>query len=134
VAQLTNRSPLSFEAQTKKPLEWFWGPNHYTVSAGFEAQTGKPVAIGFEAKPEETIDHGFEASRSSGHRVPDLYLTNPDPLHQVLYSFNDSRTLPAMPYLSLAHQEIRKRDSAHKIDRGRTTKNSQIRIQTKASQ
>jgi hypothetical protein len=41
VAQLTNRSPLGFKAQTKKPSRWFWGPNHQTKVAGFEAQTGK---------------------------------------------------------------------------------------------
>jgi hypothetical protein len=42
VAQPTNRSPLSFDAQTKKPSWWFWGPNHQTGAVGFEAQTGKP--------------------------------------------------------------------------------------------
>jgi hypothetical protein len=51
----------------------FKAPNHQTVAAGFEAQTGKPsttlvlmlnqetVATGFEAKPEKTITTGFEA-------------------------------------------------------------------------
>jgi hypothetical protein len=41
VAQPTNRSPVGFEAQTKKPSRWFWGPNHQTRVACFEAQTGK---------------------------------------------------------------------------------------------
>jgi hypothetical protein len=56
---------LGFEAQIKKPSQWFWGPNHQPVAAGFEAQTGKPsttlvvrlnhetVATDFEAKPEK---------------------------------------------------------------------------------
>jgi hypothetical protein len=85
VAQPTNQSLLDFDAQTKKPLWWFWGPNHQTVAAGFEAQTGKPsttlvlslnqeiITTGFEAKPEkpirvvlrpnhwQTVNLGFEA-------------------------------------------------------------------------
>jgi hypothetical protein len=42
LAQQTNRNPLGFEAQTKKLVWWFWGPNHQIIAAGFEAQTGKP--------------------------------------------------------------------------------------------
>jgi hypothetical protein len=42
VVQPTNQSLLGFEAQTKKPLRWFWGINHQTRATGFEAQTGKP--------------------------------------------------------------------------------------------
>jgi hypothetical protein len=61
VAQPTNHSPLGFEAQTKKYLRWFWGPNQQTVAIGFVAQTRKPVATGFEAKPGETANLGFEA-------------------------------------------------------------------------
>jgi hypothetical protein len=45
MTQLTNRSPLGFESQTKKPLRWFWDPNHQTGSAGFEAQIGKPSTL-----------------------------------------------------------------------------------------
>jgi hypothetical protein len=41
VAQPTNWSPLGFEAQTKKPSWWFWGINHQTKAADFEAQIGK---------------------------------------------------------------------------------------------
>jgi hypothetical protein len=41
VVQLINRSLLSFDAQTKKRSQWFWDPNHQTIAAGFEAQTGK---------------------------------------------------------------------------------------------
>jgi hypothetical protein len=70
--QPTNQSLHGFEAQTKKPSWWFWGPNHQTVAAGFEAQlenppapwfwgsTKKPTA-GFEAKPGETVTTSFEA-------------------------------------------------------------------------
>jgi hypothetical protein len=38
----TNLLPHGFEAQTKKPSWWFWGPNHQTIDLGFEAQTKKP--------------------------------------------------------------------------------------------
>jgi hypothetical protein len=31
----TNLLPLGFEAWTKKPSRWFWGPNHQTVDLGF---------------------------------------------------------------------------------------------------
>jgi hypothetical protein len=61
VLQPTNRSPLGFKTQTKKPSWWFWGPNHKTGATGFEAQTGKPEATGFEAKPGETVATDFEA-------------------------------------------------------------------------
>jgi hypothetical protein len=39
-----------------------------------------------------------------------------------------------MSHLSPAHHETSKRDSPHKIDRGRTTKISCIQIQSKSSQ
>jgi hypothetical protein len=84
VAQLTNRNPIGFEAQTKKPSRWFWDPNHQIEAAGFEAQTGKPsttlvlrfnqethhrfwdqskrnVTTSFEDKLEKTVTAGFEA-------------------------------------------------------------------------
>jgi hypothetical protein len=68
MAQPTNCTPLGFEAQTNKPSWWFWGPNHQTVDASFEAQTGKPKAIGFAAKQGETVATNFEAK--SGLTVP----------------------------------------------------------------
>jgi hypothetical protein len=43
--KLTNLLPLGFEAQTKKPSQWFCGPNHQTTAADFEAQTGKPERV-----------------------------------------------------------------------------------------
>jgi hypothetical protein len=55
LVQPTNQSPLGFEAQTKKSLWWFWCPNHKTVVAGFDAQTGKPATTNFEVKPGETV-------------------------------------------------------------------------------
>jgi hypothetical protein len=42
VAQPTNRILLDFEAQTKKPSRWFWGPNYQTVAPSFEAKLGNP--------------------------------------------------------------------------------------------
>jgi hypothetical protein len=62
---------LGFEAQTKKPPQWFWGPNHQTVAADFEGQiknpqppwfwgsTKKPTT-NFEAKSGETVTTDFE--------------------------------------------------------------------------
>jgi hypothetical protein len=72
VAQLTNWSSLCFEAQTKKPLRWFWGPNHQTAAVDFEAQTGKPSTTGFEAKPREIVNLSFKAKpRNLHHRFWD---------------------------------------------------------------
>jgi hypothetical protein len=85
VEQPTNHSSHGFEAQTKKPSRWFWGHNHQIVPAGFEAQTGKPVATDFDAKPRNRTLCP-PTSRSSGHQVPNLCLTIPDPLHQVSFS------------------------------------------------
>jgi hypothetical protein len=68
MAQLTNRSPLGFKAQTKIPSRWFCGLNHQIAAAGFEALTGKPSTTCFEAKPGETITTSFEAK--SGETVP----------------------------------------------------------------
>jgi hypothetical protein len=72
VAQPTNWSPHGFEAQTKKPSRWFWGPNHQNRAADFEGQTGrnhrhlfwgqtKKSTTSYEAKPGETIATSFEA-------------------------------------------------------------------------
>jgi hypothetical protein len=81
VAQPTNRSLLGFDAQTKKPSRWFWGPNHQTRAAGFDGQTrksfttlvlrlnqgtdhrfwGQTITTSFESKLEKTVATGFEA-------------------------------------------------------------------------
>jgi hypothetical protein len=60
VVQPTNRSPLDFEAQTKKLSRWFWGPNHQTEAVSFEAKPGETVATSFEAKLEKIVAVGFE--------------------------------------------------------------------------
>jgi hypothetical protein len=99
MTQLTNRSPLGFESQTKKPLRWFWDPNHQTGSAGFEAQIGKPSTLILRLNQETRAPrlHVHDAnrtwhhptSRSPCHRVSDMCLTIPSPLHQVSYSCRD---------------------------------------------
>jgi alkanesulfonate monooxygenase SsuD/methylene tetrahydromethanopterin reductase-like flavin-dependent oxidoreductase (luciferase family) len=85
MVQLTNRSPLGFEAQITKPEllvlrpkpgnpppPWFWGwtKKHTTgfeaklgetVATSFEAKLEKTVATGVEAKPAKTVTAGFEA-------------------------------------------------------------------------
>jgi hypothetical protein len=70
VAQPTNQSLISFEAQIKKSSRWFWGPNYQTRAVGFEAQTGKPSTtlvlrlnqetVDFEIKPEEIVVTSFK--------------------------------------------------------------------------
>jgi hypothetical protein len=91
MVQPTNRSLLSFEAQTKKLSRWFWGPNHQTrtvlrpklgnppppwfwgltkkPSIGFEVKPGETVATSFEAKLEKTVATGFEAKLAKTVRV-----------------------------------------------------------------
>jgi hypothetical protein len=39
--KLINLFPHGFEAQTKKPLRWFWGSNHQTIDLSFGAQIKK---------------------------------------------------------------------------------------------
>jgi hypothetical protein len=155
VAQPINHSLLSFEAKTKKPSWWFWGPNHQTVAAGF-AQTEKPKATDFEAKLGETIDLGFEAKlrnprspspcgRCRPHTMSaDLSIVQPLSTHHVLdHAWSSAPGLlllpwslspPAISQLSPGHHETSKCDSPHEIDRGRTTEDSWIWIQTEASQ
>jgi hypothetical protein len=138
VAQPTNHRPLSFEAQTKKPLRWFGDLNHQTVAAGFEALIRKPEATGFEVKPGETIDLGFEAKPRnprfsspyawciSHTSSPDLSIIWPSSTRLMLdhpwFSASGlllppwSLSLPAMSHLSPAHHETSKHDSLHKID------------------
>jgi hypothetical protein len=61
IVQPTNRSPLGFEAQSKKLSRWFWVPNHQTDAADFEPQTRKLATTSYETKPGETVTIGFEA-------------------------------------------------------------------------
>jgi hypothetical protein len=42
VMQPTNWILLNFEAQTKKPLRWFWGSNHQTVAAILKTKPKNP--------------------------------------------------------------------------------------------
>jgi hypothetical protein len=112
LSKLTNLLPLSFEAQTKKPPWWFWGPNPQTVDLGFEAQT-KKLSQWFWSQPTDKLPpsvlrlnqetrasrllHMYDAdhirhhptSRSSGHWAPNLCLVIPDPPCQVSYSCPD---------------------------------------------
>jgi hypothetical protein len=69
VAQTTNRSLLGFEAQTKKPSRWFWGPNHQTGAADFEAQTEKCFTTLVLRLNQET-DHQFwgQTGRNRHHQ------------------------------------------------------------------
>jgi hypothetical protein len=69
VAQLTNRSPLGFEAKTKKPFWWFWGLNHQTKAAGFEAQTGKPsTTLGLRLNQETDRRFWGQTGRNRHHQ------------------------------------------------------------------
>jgi hypothetical protein len=55
MAQLTNRSPLSFEAQIKKPTASFEAKPGETIATSFEAKLEKTVTISFEVKPTKTV-------------------------------------------------------------------------------
>jgi hypothetical protein len=104
VTQPINRNSLGFETQSKKSSRWFWGPNHQTGAAGFEAQIGKPSTLILRPN-QKTLAlrlyvHGVDrtrhylTSRSPGHWVSDLCLTISDPLHQVSYSCHDLHRYP----------------------------------------
>jgi len=74
-----------FEAQTTKPEPPVLRPNWETVATGFEAQPGNPCSTSLHVYDvDRPLLH--PASRSSGHRVPDLCMTIPGPPHQVSYS------------------------------------------------
>jgi hypothetical protein len=111
-AQTDKPPPLGFEAQTKKPSQWFWGPNYQTVDLGFEAQIKKPLQWFWSQttdKPSPLVlrlnwkTHAphllyvYDADCtwlhstfwSSDHWVSDLCLIIPNPLHQVSYSWLD---------------------------------------------
>jgi hypothetical protein len=102
VAQPTNHSPLGFEAQTKKHLRWFWGPNQQTVAIGFVAQTGKPVATGFEAKPRNPCSSSPYARCKSHTTSSDLSIVWPPNTWHVLYHPRSS-TLGLLLILVAAH-------------------------------
>jgi hypothetical protein len=110
----TNLLPLGFEAQTKKPSQWFWGPNHQTINLDFQAQTKKPSqwfwgqttdklslpVLKLNQKTHAShLLHVYDVDRtwchptyrSSTHWRPDLCLIIPDPPHQVSYSCLDHR-------------------------------------------
>jgi hypothetical protein len=121
MAQPTNRNPLGFETQTKKPSWWFWGPNHQTRAAGFEAQTGKPSTTLFlrlnqETRPSSLHVPGADCtrrhptSRPPGHRVPDM-CDHPRSSALGLLLLPRSSSLHAMPRQPPAHHETSKRNS-----------------------
>jgi hypothetical protein len=80
IAQLTNRSLLGFESQTKEPSWWFWGSNHQTVAVSFEAQirrnrrhlfggqTGENRRHRFWGQTRENRPSGFEAKPLTSRR------------------------------------------------------------------
>jgi hypothetical protein len=53
MAQPTNCSLHGFEAQTKKPSRWFWGPNHQIVATDLRPKPGKPPPSGLRPNLEE---------------------------------------------------------------------------------
>jgi hypothetical protein len=121
VAQPINRSPLGFEPQTNKPSRWFWGPNHQTRAANFEAQTGKPSTtlvlwLNQETRAPSLHVPGADrtrrhpTSRPPGYRVPDL-CDHPRSSAPGLLFLSRSSSLYDMPHLPPAHHETSKRDS-----------------------
>jgi hypothetical protein len=61
--------PAWFWGQTKKPSWWFWGPNHQTRAAGFEAQTRKPSTT-LVLRLNQKTDHLFwgQTGRNRHHQ------------------------------------------------------------------
>jgi hypothetical protein len=132
VMQLTHRSLLGFETQTKKPSRWFWGQNHQTRAVGFEASpenpsewfwgqtTHKPSTLVLRLNHETRVPrlhvHGADrtwrhpTSRSPGHRVPDL-CDHPRSSAPGLLLLPQPSSLHVMPHLPPAHHKTSKRDS-----------------------
>jgi hypothetical protein len=133
MTELTNRSLLGFDDQTKKPLWWFWDPNDQTGAVSFEIQIRKPEATGFEAKAGKIVDLGFEAKSRNLHSSSlyawcrphtaslDLSIVCPPSTRHVLdhlwssapglLLLPRSSSMPTKLYLSPAHHEISKHDS-----------------------
>jgi hypothetical protein len=59
VAQPTNRCPLGFEAQTKKPTTGFEAKLGETVATSFEAKLVKTVKVVPRPNQSQTVDLGF---------------------------------------------------------------------------
>jgi hypothetical protein len=112
VVQPTNQAPLGFEAQTKIPSWWFWGPNHQTRAARFVAQTGKLSTLILRLNQETHAPrlHVHGADRTQRHRVPDLWDHSRSSALGLLL-LPRSSSLHAMLHLPLTHHETSKRDS-----------------------
>jgi hypothetical protein len=105
VTQPIKRNLLNFEAQTKKPSQWFWGLNYQIKAAGFDDQTEKPSTLVLRVNQEihapHLLVHGTDhtryhlTSRSSDHWVPDLCFNIHGPLHQVSYFWLDLYRCPS---------------------------------------
>jgi hypothetical protein len=104
VMQSINISPFDFKAQINKASR-FWGINHQTGAAGFEPQIRKSSTFSLRLNQEirvlHLLVHGTDHTQchpiswSSDHRVTDLCLSTPGPMHQVFYSCHDPhRYLP----------------------------------------
>jgi hypothetical protein len=99
--KLRNRHD-DFEAQITKLSTLVLSPKLRNCHDNFEAQITKPsppvLRLNRETHASRLL-HVYDAnrtqrhptSRSSGHRVPNLCLIIPDPLHQVSYSCLDPR-------------------------------------------
>jgi hypothetical protein len=144
VAQPTNRSPLNFEAQTKKPSRWFWGTNHQTRAASFEAQTGKPSTTLVLSLNQETrapslnvpgADHTrcHPTSRPPSHRVLDL-CDHPQSSAPGLLLLSWSSSLHAMQQLPHAHHGTSKCDSPNETKVKEKTKQNYTEFKFKPRQ
>jgi hypothetical protein len=133
----------------------FWCPNRETVTLDFEAKQGETVTTGFEAKPLINSQPCFWGSIKkpallvstcmvqTTHSVIRLLdhptieyptcATIPDPLHQVSYSYHDPcRCTPCRACHMHTTREATRFSTWYK-DKSKTTKISQIRIQTSPS-
>jgi hypothetical protein len=104
VGQITKPHLPFLRMKPGNPSEWFWGQTTRTVATGFGLNHEKlwtlVLRLSQETRTSHLLVHGANriqrrlTSRSSGHRVPDLCVTIPDPLHRVSYSCHDPRRCP----------------------------------------
>jgi hypothetical protein len=124
---------LSFETQAKNLTQRFRGQT-----------TDKPSTLVLRLNQEtcspRLLMHSVDCiqchptSRPSGHRLPDLCLTIPGPLHQVSYSYHDPVTSRHAAPITCTPWDKQTQFSSRIKGKGKTIEMSQIWIQTSASQ
>jgi hypothetical protein len=125
--------PPVLRSNREKSFQWFWGQITDTPSTLVLMLNQEIYTLRLHVHDADRIRR-HSTSRSSGHRVPDLW-DHPRSSALGLILLLRSFLLPAMLHISHAHHETSKRDSPHEQDKcSGTTKMSWIQIQTSQSQ